>query len=140
MSAAIQLPSCRIEQVELSVWYAHTSRQAPIDPTASPRKRHSSKQESVEPLDILADKSKFIQLIERDGGTIVQVEDLFSINGSAGGEAIDVTFRLDSFEGIHTIILISDRPSATAKYLTALALEIPCVSRQFVVESIEGVR
>jgi hypothetical protein len=91
-------------------------------------------------LDILADKSKFIQLIERDGGTIVQVEDLFSINGSAGGEAIDVTFRLDSFEGIHTIILISDRPSATAKYLTALALEIPCVSRQFVVESIEGVR
>lgn len=117
----------------------HAYRQVSADTPPSPRKRQSAKQRSIEPAEAITDKFSFVQSIERHGGTIIQADDLFDIIGSEGGGAIEVTFPSDAFFGIHSIVLVSDRPSTTPKFLTALALEIPCVSRQFVVESIARV-
>lgn len=51
-----------------------------------------------------------------------------------------VTFAEADFADIDEIFLLSDRHCSTPKYLAALALGIPCLSTEFVLQSIKEVR
>lgn len=112
---------------------AFITTQISIDSPPSPSKK-TAKATSAQ--DIVADKAAYAQLLTSNGATIINPEDLFKIEST---DPLQIDFSTEAFEGISTILLLADRTSATPKYLIALALEIPCVSKKYVSECIQQV-
>lgn len=81
----------------------------------------------------------FDKQLSKHGGTKVSLEQLFDV--VLVPESAQVALRFDpaAFADIHTILLLTDSPHTTPKYLVALALGIPCVSMVLVSDSIKNV-
>ncbi|GAA5916848.1 hypothetical protein JCM6882_006374 [Rhodosporidiobolus microsporus] len=83
------------------------------------------------------DKQAFVDLLQTHGATILEWEHLFEVNTVADSTSPPELFwpKVD-FKAIDQIFLLADRPCTTVKYLIALALGIPCVSKEMAVDSI----
>lgn len=88
--------------------------------------------------DPVAQKASYARLLLANGATIIETSDLFTID-SSDADHLRIIFPTSSFVGIHTILLLADRPSTTPKFLVALALRIPCISREYVAACIDKV-
>ncbi|GAA5967974.1 hypothetical protein JCM11641_003685 [Rhodosporidiobolus odoratus] len=90
-------------------------------------------------LNTSSDKNALSRQIESNGGTVIDWEHLLSVNVEKGSTNPPSIFfpRID-FERVDEIFLLADRPCTTSKYLIALALGIPCLSKAFVTLSVEG--
>ncbi|KAL8277428.1 hypothetical protein RQP46_010150 [Phenoliferia psychrophenolica] len=69
------------------------------------------------------------KLVEKMGGTVVQLSDVFSVVQSENGR-VELDFHLREMEkqGIERLVLLAEEPKSTIKYRVALALGIPCFS------------
>jgi hypothetical protein len=86
------------------------------------------------------DKDRFIEKIKSHGAIVIDWEHLFEAKVTAGGGGSpEVSFARQAFADIDTILLLSDRPTTTVKYLIALALGIPCCSIEFAHATIKEV-
>ncbi|GAA6013153.1 hypothetical protein JCM11491_005198 [Sporobolomyces phaffii] len=89
------------------------------------------------------DKDRFLEKLKAHGATIIDWEHLFDARVARGVDAgtPKVSFPKRDFAEIDTILLLADRPTTTMKFLTALALGIPCCSLEFANATIrEGTR
>lgn len=84
-----------------------------------------------------AQKEAYFKLVQKHGGTPIDLEQLFDV--VQDGLDVSLRFKHQLFAGLDTILLLTDRPLTTPKYLVALALGIPCVSREFIPMSLENV-
>ncbi|GAA6029427.1 hypothetical protein JCM8097_003673 [Rhodosporidiobolus ruineniae] len=83
------------------------------------------------------EKEAFPALLESHGATVITWEHLFSVTASKKTtKPPEVFFHRIDFERIDEIFLLADRPSTTPKFLIALALGVPCISKEFAVDSI----
>lgn len=106
------------------------------DSYATPGRRSTNKAPNAD--DIATEKAAYVRLLEASGATVFEVENLYKIEMDAE-RSLSLSFPTDAFRGLDHVLLLADRPSTTHKFLTALALGIPCVSRDFVKTSIERV-
>lgn len=89
--------------------------------------------------EVQSEKETYTKLLRSQGGTVIEITQLYTIDVDRDSKEISLDFALDSLKGLHTVILLADRPSTTTKFLVALALGIPCVSMEFVATSIQEV-
>ncbi|GAA6059535.1 hypothetical protein JCM10212_006033 [Sporobolomyces blumeae] len=85
---------------------------------------------------LVTSKSKDPDRIARYGGTLIEWEHLFEVKGGGATDPPGVEFPVADFEHIDTILLLAEGPTTTSKYLVALALGIPCCSKNFIDDSI----
>ncbi|BGP13691.1 hypothetical protein JCM10213_007078 [Rhodosporidiobolus nylandii] len=77
-------------------------------------------------------KDKFVDLLVDNGGTVIEWEHLLTVTpGEDDSAPPHVFFPKIDFEEIDEIVLVADRACTTVKYLMALALGIPCLSKHF---------
>lgn len=88
------------------------------------------------------DKPAFLNLLKNNGATVLEWEHLFTVNTDPANSTSppDLYFPKINFEGIDNVFLLADRACTTLKYLVALALGIPCLSKQYAIETVERVR
>ncbi|KAI5478417.1 BRCT domain containing protein [Pseudohyphozyma bogoriensis] len=95
----------------------------------SPRKKPPVKKDPDE------GKATLLRLIEDNGGTVLDLRQLFNVTTEESGD-LGVNFPIAAFHGLDTLLLLTDRPCTTPKWLVALALGIPCISSEFIGQSI----
>ncbi|KAG8929144.1 hypothetical protein FRC02_005944 [Tulasnella sp. 418] len=80
------------------------------------------------------DKKQLTTLINNGGGQVYDNwNQLYALKTSAGRPASRDDFKWScKKKDVGTVLLLSDRPSHTPKYLMALALGVPCVSTRWV--------
>ncbi|KAK4703926.1 hypothetical protein P7C70_g2298, partial [Phenoliferia sp. Uapishka_3] len=83
-------------------------------------------------------KAAYIRTVKKHGGTILDLEQLFDVVPKPDSTDVVLRFHPDSFAGLETILLVTDHPRSTPKYLVALAVGIPCVSTLLVPLSIKS--
>ncbi|GAA5978750.1 hypothetical protein JCM10908_004468 [Rhodotorula pacifica] len=72
------------------------------------------------------------------GATVIEWPHLFRVRAPADLDAPpEVEFQTEDFAEIDEIFLLSDKHCSTPKYLAALALGIPCLSPDFVLQSVK---
>ncbi|GAA5822686.1 hypothetical protein JCM11251_004343 [Rhodosporidiobolus azoricus] len=82
------------------------------------------------------DKPKLAESMQTHGATILEWEHLFEVNTVHDSTSPPELFwpKVD-FKSIDQIFLLADKPSTTVKYLVALGLGVPCLSKEFAVDS-----
>lgn len=102
---------------------------------------YASTKTSANSSDLLNDREAFIEELEGHGATIIEWQHLFTVNAPAkSSDSPDLFFPMIDFEEIEEVFLLADRACTTVKYLAALALGIPCLSREFPLQCIKEVR
>ncbi|GAA5914450.1 hypothetical protein JCM8208_004457 [Rhodotorula glutinis] len=83
------------------------------------------------------DRDALIKQLEEHGATIVDWQHLFKVKpSSARDDASPVLeFRKGDFRHVEDIFLLTNRACQTSKYLVSLALGVPCLSKEFAVQS-----
>ncbi|BGP22628.1 BRCT domain containing protein [Rhodotorula toruloides] len=85
-----------------------------------------------------ADREAYVEELEGHGATIIEWQHLFTVNAPAKStDSPDLFFPMIDFEEIEEVFLLADRACTTVKYLVALALGVPCLSREFPVQCIK---
>lgn len=84
-------------------------------------------------------KETCLRLIENNGGTIIDLPNLFKVDMADASRQLSLDFPSLPSSTLDTILLVADRPSTTSKFLISLALGIPCVSTEFLNFSAENV-
>ncbi|BGO89398.1 hypothetical protein NBRC10512_006314 [Rhodotorula toruloides] len=84
------------------------------------------------------DREAFVEELEGHGATVIEWQHLFTVNAPAKStDSPDLFFPMIDFEEIEEIFLLADRACTTVKYLVALALGVPCLSREFPLQCIK---
>lgn len=84
-------------------------------------------------------KETCLRLIESNGGTLLDLPNLFRVEMADATRQLSLDFPALPSSTLDTILLVADRPSTTPKFLISLALGIPCVSTEFLSVSSEKV-
>lgn len=100
-------------------------------PASSDASTSDEKLTSMASQEIIVEKAAFDRRLVKNGATIIDVDDLFAVDTHKPVKLV-AKFASSKFSKLHTILLLADRPSTTPKYMVALALGIPCVSRLFI--------
>ncbi|BGP29872.1 hypothetical protein JCM10296v2_001620 [Rhodotorula toruloides] len=83
-------------------------------------------------------REAFVEELERHGATVIEWQHLFTVNAPAKStDSADLFFPMIDFEEIEELLLLADRACTTVKYLVALALGVPCLSREFPLQCIK---
>ena len=108
-------------------------------PASADASTSSEKITTMSEREIELEKVAFDRRLVKNGATIIDVDDLFTVDTHDPSHLV-AKFASTKFAKLHTILLLADRPSTTPKYMVALALGIPCVSRLFIQASEDAVR
>ncbi|BGO97508.1 Proteophosphoglycan ppg4 [Rhodotorula toruloides ATCC 204091] len=85
-----------------------------------------------------ADREAFVEELEGHGATVIEWQHLFTVNAPAKStDSPELFFPMIDFEEIEEVFLLADRACTTVKYLVALALGVPCLSREFPLQCIK---
>ncbi|GAA6003155.1 hypothetical protein JCM10207_001775 [Rhodosporidiobolus poonsookiae] len=85
----------------------------------------------------VSQKQSLVDRIEEHGGTVIDWEHLFTVDASASSKAGPrLVFNKDDFRSIDSIFLLADATCSTVKYLISLGLGVPCLSKEFALQSI----